>query len=114
MSPPVTLPTPEVIRVHDARGSRIEPPCEDGWDQATKLAWHAAVVALDTGLPITVTTGGLRRKNARRWWRPRPRWHDVPDMYGVRIGTASISPVTFAGAWDLLNGICLGVRAVQR
>lgn len=117
MTPPSPRPQPlhriEVIRVRDQRGSRIEPPMDDEWDQATKLAWQAAVVALDTGLDIAVTAGGLRRRNRRRWWRPRPRWQDVPDVYSIHIGTSFITPLSFYAAWTLLNGISAGARAAR-
>lgn len=107
---PTELRSFDVARVHTANGSYVEPPLQQEWDQATKLAWHASVVAYDTGLDITVATGGMRRKNRRRWWRPRPRWRDVPNVYSIRIDGSTLMHVTYAAAWDYLNGISVGAR----
>jgi hypothetical protein len=35
-------------------GSYVQPPSDGGWTQRQKVAWHAAVCAVDTGLQIKV------------------------------------------------------------
>jgi hypothetical protein len=84
-----------VTRVKTATGDRVEPSCDDTWDEETKLRWHAAVVAHDTGLPIEICHSNTG---------------DRP--YGFRTSQTGGAPYDFHGAWDLLNGIAVGARKV--
>lgn len=107
------VPPIEVIRVNDAAGSHVQPPFRDHWDEPTKLAWQASVVAHDTGLDITVRASNTSRRPPRRWWRPRPQWRQVHGMYTLQVGTSVITPLTFAAAWDLLTGISVGATRTR-
>jgi hypothetical protein len=98
-----------VRRVQDEHGSHIEPPLGQSWDNSTKLEWHAAVVALDTGLDIEIGPGALRVMR-------RGIWHAEPDTYSVNImagggTTTSCSALNYHEAWIYLNGVRAGVWA---
>jgi hypothetical protein len=75
------------------------PLYDENWPQATQLAWHAGIVALDTGLRITVTDQGN-------------------DHYSIGVrGTKGLSgqgPMGFHQAWSLLDGIRIGAREARR
>lgn len=86
-----------VTRVQDPNGSHIEPPLDPTWDEPTKLAWKAAVVAHDSGLTIEVR-------------------HHGDGSYGIRIGDLNsvggqsvVGRHTFQSAWEFLVGISIGV-----
>lgn len=80
-------------------GTRIEPALDQKWTDVEKLAWHAAVVALDTGLPVSVYGGA---SNGRR------------QLYGVTTGSSSHASYSFDEAWIFLNGLRAGVQASRR
>ncbi|MGW5175924.1 hypothetical protein ACWERY_16370 [Streptomyces sp. NPDC004082] len=91
-----------VTRLHDATGSHIEPGFDQTWSEETKLRWHAAVVAHDTGLVIEVHPHpGTRRTS-----------------YGINIGEinkgglTSISAGPYQEAWLALSNISHGAEAV--
>lgn len=84
-----------VTRVKTATGDRIEPPCDEAWDEETKLRWHAAVVAHDTGLKVEIYQGSAG---------------DRP--YGILTSRNSCAPYDSQGAWHLLNGISVGASEV--
>lgn len=93
-----------VTRVHDARGSHIEPPFDECWSDGIKLTWMAAVVTHDTGLPVTIH-GGARLD---REGRPIPGW------YSVNVGACSIAAYNFREAWVYLTGVSTGATQQAR
>ncbi|MFF6847127.1 hypothetical protein [Streptomyces antimycoticus] len=88
---------PAVTRIHDATGSHIEPPLDPAWDDDTKLAWHAAVIAHDTGIIIDV-------RDSEYTIDGKP----VHGYYDLIVGSSSIGPLSFWPAWDYLNGVSTG------
>jgi hypothetical protein len=100
----IPIELPEVTRVRDEAGDHIEPPCKQSWSEAEKLAWHAAVVACDTGLDI--------RLLAATDYHGRQL-----NTFGLTIGSgpgsSGHSAMRFAHAWVFLNGVSTGARAVQ-
>lgn len=91
----IKLTLPDVIRVDNGHGSHIEPPCEEHWDEATKLAWQAAVVAHDTGLRIRVSQTDR-------------------DTYCISVGQTGIGDQPYHLAWRCLADISLGARAMRQ
>ncbi|MGW0780334.1 hypothetical protein [Streptomyces sp. NPDC002913] len=92
-----------VTRVHEVSGSHIQPPLDQAWDELTRLAWKAAVVALDTGLDTAVTeaeyvTNGVPQQG----------------FYTIVIGSSSTGPCNFRSTWDYLNGVCTGATQATR
>lgn len=82
-----------VSRVHTDGGSHIEPPLNQAWDDYTKLQWHAAVVAHDTGLTIRI------HKQFRR------------GQYGVQIvGYSGAGSFDFRSAWVYISGVDAGAH----
>ncbi|MFC8278454.1 hypothetical protein ACFUJR_39305, partial [Streptomyces sp. NPDC057271] len=80
-----------VTRVHTQRGSHIEPPLDPNWDNLTKLRWHAAVVAHETGLTVEV--------------EPQP---EASDYSVTIVGSSSAAAYTYREAWVYLSGIGVG------
>lgn len=100
------LPLPAIARVQDGRNSLVEPPLDPGWDETAKLAWHAAVVAHDTALRITLhdeasTVGG----------KPVPGSYSITTYGAAGRPVSSVSALTYRDAWSYLNGIGIGARA---
>lgn len=93
----------KVTRVKDATGTHIKPPLDQTWDEETKLRWHAAVVAHDTGL--TVGLHPHADALGRTW-------------YGITIGEidkggqSSLAGGPYRDAWDLLSHVSIGAQAV--
>ncbi|MQB00512.1 MAG: hypothetical protein GEU78_09515 [Actinobacteria bacterium] len=90
----IKLTLPDVVRVHTDTGSHIEPPCEDDWDEPTKLAWNAAVVAHDTGLRIRVSETDR-------------------GTYCVNVGSHGLSDQPYHRAWCCLADISTGAEAMR-
>lgn len=96
------LELPIVRRIHARDHSTIEPALDQTLPEAERLAWQAAVVALDSSLTIKL------------------RSYDEYDDYAVDVevpgvGTvSSTAPLDFSHAWGYLNGIKTGARAVRR
>jgi len=101
----IDLPT--VTRVLDSDGdySHIEPPISDDWTDLEKLAWQTAVLALDTGLHISLSAGESRRTGDTGCT------FSVGGLHGFGIGTSSM---TIAEAHSYLMGVRHGVEATQR
>lgn len=95
-----------VERIVTEHGSHIEPPLEQWWSKFQKLKWHAAVVEVDSGVPVRVTRSDYKTKIAGVW---------VPNYgyFDVSTGRSSIGPMSFDSAWSYLNGIEAGARAVM-
>lgn len=89
---PLDLPT--VTRVKTSSGSHIEPGLVESWTDAQKLAWHAAVVAADSGLAITVSQAG--------------------HLFSVGSPGVSRNGILYRDAWTLLNGINAGAEAAAQ
>lgn len=94
----VELDLPTVERVKTNNGSHIEPPFDKSWSQDEKLAWHAAVTAVDTGLSIRI-------------FRYDYGYNLV--IVGTEGRNASIGNPGYDSAWTYLSGISVGVRAVS-
>lgn len=89
------LPLPEVTRVDNGHGSHIEPPLEQTWTDGFKLAWHAAVVAHDTGLRI--------------------RLHATDrGTYCINVGRHSLGDQPYHHAWHTLADISVGADAMRK
>ncbi|MET9484774.1 hypothetical protein [Streptomyces sp. NPDC006638] len=75
------------------------PLYDENWPPVTQLAWHAGIVALDTGLRITV-----RDFEGDRY------------SIAVRGGTTltGLGPMGFHQAWSYLDGVRTGAQAVRR
>lgn len=93
---PYSIALPTVRRVQRERGSYVEPALDQSWSESEKLAWHAAVVAYDSGIPV-----GLYSHAG----------DDRADLYGVTMAGGSMAAYTFGSAWTILNGIAAGARA---
>lgn len=95
------LPLPAVARiVHGECGpqcTRVEPPIDPSADQAARLAWQAAVTALDTGLKVKLWDGAEPGK---------------PGSYLVGLEGGSTGPFDFYDAWTFLSGIAKGADAI--
>lgn len=103
-------PKPHVRRIETATGSHIEPPLDDKWSHGQKLAWHAAIVEMDTGLTIRILDGRSATRLLGRWVPDR-------DVYALTINglglAASLSAMDFQTTWTYLNGIDTGARAAH-
>lgn len=97
------LELPAVTRVHTGQGSHIEPPLDQDWDEATKLAWQAAVVAHDTGLRIRVHDEAFVTSNGDA----------VPGTYSINVGLSSCSALPYRKAWTYLNGVSTGAQQAK-
>lgn len=91
------LDLPTVHRIDTGLGSHIEPPMSETWPERDKLAWHASVCALDSGLTIRVT--------------------DTNDRYCLQVhgptGRSSSVSYGYRSAWTYLNGVRTGALAMQ-
>lgn len=98
-----------VQRIHTAIGSHVEPPLDQTWSQIQKLRWHAAVVEVDNDFQgIEISKAHLSRRIMGRWVR-------VPDVYEIAVGSGGGSGAyTFSQAWDYLNGVSAGMRAMRQ
>ncbi|HEX2244280.1 MAG TPA: hypothetical protein VHK27_13730 [Gammaproteobacteria bacterium] len=98
MPEPWELELPEVRRIPTDTGSYIEPPLEQDYSDDEKIAWHAAVIALDTGATIRVFA---HFENHRR-------------SYSIMIpGHYSGSSRGFQQIWEWLNGFDIGYRTAR-
>lgn len=104
---------PEVRRVITTHGSHVEPPCDDSWDDLTKLRWCAAVSAMDAGLdPAQLHVGHSPANSRRAGFRGKVRV-PLPDRFYVRVGSSTGGAYTFEHAWAFLDGISTGARLVR-
>lgn len=90
-----------VHRVDTERGSYIEPPLKQSWDDLTKLRWHLAVVLHDHGLPedsIRVEEGDYRINGKRQ-----------PDAYNLSGPFGAFGCVGYHHMWGVINGLNLGL-----
>lgn len=94
------IPLPEVRRVPHDGGSHIEPPLSDYEGEEERIAWKTAVIALDTGKDIELSTGGYYEDGV-----------EIPHSYSFRVGTNLHNMYGFTKAWAWLNGFWAGVRA---
>jgi hypothetical protein len=94
---------PIVARIETGDGSHIEPPLDQSWDEATKLAWHAAAVAADTGLRIHVHDEAASNADGR----------EIPGWYALSIGHTGCSAMDYGTAWTYLNGVVTGAREAR-
>lgn len=99
------IPLPTVTRVQEGRSSNVEPPIDDAWDEAAKLAWHAAIVAHDTGLRIKLHDEALIVND-----QPQPGYYHIA-VYGS--GVSSASSFTYRDAWTYLSGITVGAQMAK-
>ncbi|MFE9684145.1 hypothetical protein [Streptomyces sp. NPDC006285] len=94
-----------VTRIHTDGGSHIDPELDQTWPEDKKLDWHASVVMADTGLHIELYP---------------IRTPGEPTRYGINIGdfrkggVVSTGGGTYRDAWDYLNGVSTGARALLR
>lgn len=100
---PSRLDPIDVSRVPERGGSRIEPPLDPDWDDETRLRWHAAVTAVDSGLEIQLYRGGLYRDG-----------EPVPDVWAVTVGRHSHSAMNYQHLWTFLNGVTTGAQAARQ
>lgn len=93
------IPIPNNIHmVIDGHQAHPRPGLDQTWGPAEKLAWHAAVVQLRTGLQI-----GL--------------YEPTPGRFCITVngpgGSMGLSDTPFASAWDTLSAIEVGARAAS-
>jgi hypothetical protein len=98
----IRLDLPTVRRIRTETGSHIEPELDPAWDEATKLAWHAAVTAHDTGLAIKLHDEALIRHGK-----------NVSGYYAINVGRHSCSAFTYQDAWSYLNGVSVGANGMR-
>jgi hypothetical protein len=96
----------QVERIKTEHGSHIEPRLEQWWSKRKKLEWHAAVIEVDSGIPVRVSRADYSTKIAGVWI-PNPGYYDVST------GRSSCGPLTYDDAWSYLNGIAAGASAVR-
>jgi hypothetical protein len=108
MSDNTDFSNPMVVRrVEVPGGSKVEPPLDQTWPDAVKLAWHAAVVEIDSGLPVRVSPANYSID-------------DVPQhgFYNVRVGTSrgasTHGPLSYKDAWSYMNGVRTGAWAIVK
>jgi hypothetical protein len=83
-----------VERVEDNHGSHIEPPLDQQWSDAEKLAWHAGVELVDSGLRAVLTL-----------------WSD--GTWSINAGPISMhNGMTFYDAWNAITMMGIGAGAV--
>lgn len=92
-----------ITRVHDAKGSHIEPPLDPAWDDLAMLTWKAAVVAHDTGITINVCPGNYEIDGEA-----------LSGYYNVVVGSTSLGPLNYRSVWDYLSGVTTGARNARR
>lgn len=94
---------PSVRRVTDDGTNRIEPPLQQWWLDVDKLAWWAALTALDTGVGIRLYDGAALDRSGS----------PIAGQYSINVGYLSYSAMPFHHAWTFLNGVAAGARAAQ-
>jgi hypothetical protein len=103
------LDLPQVQRVHTDEGSHIEPPLGNGRSERDKIAWHAAVVAADTGLTVEAF------EHSGDEYSFRLGRHQPYNSLAMRIGTVnSGGPYPYDVAWIYLNAVSVGVEASRQ
>lgn len=108
MSDLQVLPPLDVRRITTPSGSHVEPPLEQGWDEATKLRWLAGVVLADTGIQVNVVTGCCTESHDD-FGPQRVR----SDLFGLSFHRSSSAGFTFHAAWEYLTGFSDGARAAR-
>jgi hypothetical protein len=94
---------PAVRRITEDGTSRPDPLLQQGWSDTEKLAWWAALTALDTGLEIRLfDEAALDRKGSA-----------IPGEYSINVGYTAHSSMPFHRAWTFLNGVAAGAKAAQ-
>jgi hypothetical protein len=91
-----------VQRIHTEIGSHVEPQLDQDWPEWKKLEWLAAVVSVDTSIPIRIAEATFSTKR-------RGKWRVDPDAYSINYGHGAIGAYGYQEAWSLLTGIGLGV-----
>lgn len=89
---------PDVRRVQTDDGSHVAPALDAAWDERKRLAWKAALTAVETGLSIRLWSGAS---------------NDPIEQYAIGVGTGSTSAYDFDSAWSLLSGVSMGARAAR-
>lgn len=90
-------------RIETGFGSRIEPGFDASWGDLTKLQWHAAVVAADSGVFIQVHEGGLGEKHFGIWRKVR-------GQFGYSFDGGCGGPMSYTQMWAFLGGVSRGAR----
>lgn len=92
-----------VMRVEEENGSHIEPKLEQCWGRLKKLEWHAGVMTIDGGIPISVGRSDYSTRIGGVWI-PNPGYFDVS------VGNSSTGPFDFDAAWTFIAGVGTGSR----
>lgn len=87
----------------ESGGSHIEPPLDQSWSELEKLQWRAAVVALDSGVEVSV-------HSAVFWIGDRKQ----EGTFDIRYGRGVESVGYLDTAWSFLNGVELGARLAKQ
>lgn len=100
---------PEVRRVDNAGGSRIEPSARSVGPGTPELAWHIAVAALDMH-PLAL------RLFAQAEVRQYSETMFNVEVYDTRDGhtLSVVGPLTWEGAQLIATGISIGCRASRQ
>lgn len=94
-----------VERIHTERGSNIEPPLDQDWDNLTKLRWNLAVSLHDAGHPA----------DAMRIEPSDYRVDGVPqEAYNIVGPAGTTGAVGYSAMWVLINGVGYGLRSADR
>jgi hypothetical protein len=84
------------------------PAYDEDWPEVTRLEWHAAVIALETGLRIDVEC----TRNLPAGVRVRDYPDARQDIFRISVkGTWAMGitdPVEFKDAWNFLDGVKVG------
>jgi hypothetical protein len=95
-----------IIRTRHLRGGRGYAPSielDPTWDELTKLRWHAAAVTAycKHKIVIEVEDADFTIDNERHW-----------GYFNVRIKNSVAGPMRYRSAWNHINGVFAGVRAM--
>ncbi|NKS52560.1 hypothetical protein GS500_04690 [Rhodococcus hoagii] len=102
------IPDPMVVhRVQEPGGSCIEPALDSRWPDAVKLSWHAAVAEADSGVQVRVAPANYSIDGV-----PQHGYYNI--KIGTSWGVSSYGPLRYDSAWDYMNGVSAGARAVKR
>ena len=98
---PIELPA--VRRITEDGTGRPEPLLQQDWTDTEKLAWWAALTALDTRLEIRLFDEAALGQDGS----------PIPGEYSINVGYTAHSSMPFHRAWTFLNGVATGARAAQ-
>lgn len=90
-------------RVMEGRTSSPEPRFRQSWSRLRKLRWHASLIMAEhPGVRLYVEKG-------RSWTNSVFNY----GLFSIAYNQGGMSPMSFDRAWDVLNGIEIGLRIAE-